>query len=126
MWNGGGGKLVFFFVDQLPDHGCYGGAITTGTVGPFVGSVKISRQEPGDQDTPIPSERVVPGRRSRGLADQRDPYYLKLTKTVNGKTVAFDQSVGCKNGKRPYSVTFTPPSRWPAAVRHRVGLQKCS
>src|SRR5262249_836377 len=34
-YNGGPGKVVFFFVDQAPNHLCAGGAITTGTVGPF-------------------------------------------------------------------------------------------
>ena len=84
--------------------------ITTGTVGPFVGSVKIVGKTL-IQDTPIPSSVSFPVAGLEGSLTSETLHYLKLTKTVNGKTVAFNQSVGCKNGKRPYSVTFTPPSR---------------
>ena len=120
------GKLVFFFVDQLPDHGCYGGAITTGTVGPFVGTVKIVGKTLV-QDTPIPRSVSFPVAGLEGSLTSLTLHYLKLTKTVNGKTVAFSQSVGCKSGKRPYSVTFTPPSRVASRSPSTVsGTQKCS
>jgi hypothetical protein len=125
-WNGGGGKLVFFFVDQLPDHGCYNGLITTGTVGPFVGSVKIVGKTL-IQDTPIPSSVSFPVSGLEGSLTSETLHYLKLTKTVNGKTVAFNQSVGCKSGKRPYSVTFTAAEPGGQPQSDTVsGTQKCS
>ena len=36
-----------------------------------------------------------------------DLTFPKLTKKVKGKTVAYGSSFACKNGKRPYSTTFT-------------------
>jgi hypothetical protein len=36
-----------------------------------------------------------------------DVKYKMLTKKVNGKTVAYAESIGCQNGTRPYSFTFS-------------------
>jgi hypothetical protein len=125
-WNGGPGKVVFFFVDQAPNHTCYGGAITTGTVGPFVGNVKTVGKFLV-MDTPIPPSVSFPVAGLEGSLTSETLHYLKLTKTVNGKTVAFNQSVGCKNGKRPYSVTFTAAEPGGAPQSDTVsGAQKCS
>jgi hypothetical protein len=124
-WNGGGGKVVFFFVDQLPDHGCYGGAITTGTVGPFVGAVKIVGKNLV-MDTPIPTTVSFPVAGLEGSLTTETLHYLKLTKKVNGKTVAFNQSVGCKGGKRPYSVVFTAELNGQSQSGSASGTQKCS
>lgn len=124
-WNGGGGKLVFFFVDQLPDHGCYNGVITTGTVGPFVGSVKIVGKTL-IQDTPIPTTVSFPVAGLEGSLTSETLHYLKLTKKVNGKTVAFNQSVACNKGKRPYSVTFSAELNGQSESGAASGTQKCS
>jgi hypothetical protein len=105
-WNGGPGKVVFFFVDQLPDHGCYNGVITTGTVGPFVGKVKISGKNL-IMDTPIPQSVSFPVAGLEGSLTSETLHFMNLTKKVNGKTVAFNQSIACKSGKRTYSVAFT-------------------
>ena len=53
---------------------------------------------------------------------------MKLSKTVNGKTVMYQASVACKGGKRPYSVAFTAePSAGAAGVTQTVtGTSKCS
>jgi hypothetical protein len=124
-WNGGAGKVVFFFVDQLPDHGCYNGVITTGTVGPFVGSVKTVGKNLV-LDTPIPPSVSFPVAGLEGSLTSETLHYLKLTKTVKGKTVAFNQSVACKNGKRPYSVTFTADLNGQSQSGTASGVQKCS
>jgi hypothetical protein len=124
-WNGGPGKVVFFFVDQLPDHGCYNGVITTGTVGPFVGKVKTVGKNLV-MDTPIPPSVSFPVSGLEGSLTSETLHYLKLTKKVNGKTVAFNQSVACKGGKRPYSVTFTASLNGQSQSGTVSGSQKCS
>jgi hypothetical protein len=124
-WNGGPGKVVFFFVDQLPDHGCYNGVITTGSVGPFVGSVKVVGKTLV-MDTPIPKSVSFPVSGLEGSLTSETLHYLKLTKTVKGKTVAFNQSVACNKGKRPYGVTFTAELNGQSQSGTASGAQKCS
>jgi hypothetical protein len=125
-WNGGAGKVVFFFVDQPPNHTCYGGAITTGTVGPFVGKVKVSGKNLV-MDTPIPQTVSFPVAGLEGSLTSQTLHFLPISKKVNGKTVAFNQSIGCKNGKRTYSVAFTAQEPGGAPQTDTVsGSQKCS
>jgi hypothetical protein len=124
-WNGGGGKIVFFFVDQAPDHSC--GPILTGGVGPFVGTAKQVGKNLV-QNTPIPSTVSFPLSGVEGSLTSETLHYLKVTRKVNGKTVAYNTSVACKNGKRPYSVTFTAESAPGGTVQSGTvsGTQKCS
>ena len=126
-WNGGQGKIVFFFVDQAPHHLCFGGAIPTGFVGPFLGTAKVVGKNLV-QDTPIPASVSFPLSGTEGSLTFEKLTWKNLTKKLkNGKTVAFYQSVACKNGKRPYSVTFTagiPGS--PSESQPVSGTQKCS
>ena len=111
---------MYFFVDVAPDHACAGGAITTGTVGPFQGTIKTVRQEP-HHNTPIPDYVSFPLSGVEGSLTSETLNWLKVTKKVNGKTDAYNASVGCKNGKRPYSHTFTAETERPVAVRDGVG-----
>jgi hypothetical protein len=124
-WNGGGNKIVFFFVDQAPDHSC--GPILTGGVGPFVGTVKQVGKNLV-QNTPIPSSVSFPITGVEGSLTSETLHYLKVTKKVKGKTVAYNSSVGCKSGKRPYSVTFTAETAPGGTVQSDTvsGTQKCS
>jgi hypothetical protein len=125
-WNGGPGKVVFFFVDQAPNHTCYNGLITTGTVGPFVGNVKTVGKNLV-MDTPIPPSVSFPVSGLEGSLTSETLHYLKLTTKVGGKTVAFNQSVGCKGGQRPYSVVFTASEPNSSPQSDVVaGAQKCS
>jgi hypothetical protein len=123
-WNGGGNKIVFFFVDQAPDHAC--GPILTGTVGPFVGTVKRVGKNLV-QNTPIPDSVSFPLSGVEGSLTSETLHYLKVTRKVKGKTVAYNSSVGCKSGKRPYSVAFTAESAPGAAQETQTvtGTQKC-
>jgi hypothetical protein len=123
-WNGGGNKIVFFFVDQAPDHSC--GPIQTGSVPPFVGTVKTVGKNLV-QDTPIPSYVSFPIPGVEGSLTSETLHYLKVTTKVKGKTVAYNSSVGCKNGKRPYSVAFSAESA-PGGTSQSdsvSGTQKC-
>jgi hypothetical protein len=123
-WNGGPGKVVFFFVDKLPSHGCYNGLITTGTVGPFVGKVTVSGKNL-IMDTPIPPSVSFPVSGLEGSLTSQTLHFLPLTKKVNGKTVAFNQSIGCKSGKRTYSVAFTANLNGQSQTDNVSASQKC-
>jgi hypothetical protein len=126
-WNGGQGKIVFFFVDQAPHHLCAGGAIPTGFVGPFLGTAKVVGKNLV-QDTPIPASVSFPLAGTEGSLTFETLSWKNLTKKLkNGKTVAYYSSVACKGGKRPYSVSFTagvPGS--PSETQPVTGTQKCS
>jgi hypothetical protein len=114
-WNGGGGKLVFFFVDQAPNHSC--GPILTGQVPPFVGTVKVVGKTL-IQNTPIPSYVSFPVSGVEGSLTSETLHYSK----------ARNASVACKKGKRPYSVTFTAESGPGGQTQSGTvsGTSKCS
>ena len=124
-YNGGPGKVVYFFVDVAPNHACAGGAITTGTVGPFQGTVKTVGKNL-IINTPIPNYVSFPLSGVEGSLTSETLNWLKVTKKVNGKTVAYNASVGCKNGKRPYSHTLTAEMNGQSQSGTVPGTQKCS
>ena len=125
-WNGGQGKVVYFFVDA-PNHLCANGAITTGTVGPFTGKVKTVGKNLV-MDTPIPSYVSFPLAGVEGSLTGETLRFLTVTTKVHGKTVAEIASTGCKGGTRPYSVTFTAEAAPGAAPQSSTvtGTQKCT
>lgn len=104
VWNAGGGNMAFFFVEG-PGHLCAGGAVATGAVPPY----PVTRKQQGKNlvvNTPVPSYVTQP----LGLAGSLETEHLKwfnLSTKVGGKKVGVLQSIGCQNGKRPYSVAFT-------------------
>jgi hypothetical protein len=108
VWNGGQGKLVYFFVDQAPNHKCLGGLIHTGQVGPYPATytrqgnnLVINVPIPTYVDYPLGPNVLVGSLTSENLT------YQSNTTTVGGKKVVSIASVGCKTGKkRPYSVSF--------------------
>jgi hypothetical protein len=118
---------VYFFVDQ-GSHTCAGGAITTGTVGPFSGTVKTVGKNLV-MDTPIPSYVSFPITGVEGSLTSETLTWKNLSKKLkSGKTAHYGASVACKGGKRPYSVTFTAESGPGGAPSSSVvtGSQKCS
>lgn len=123
-WNGGAGKVVFFFVDQ-GSHTC--GPIQTGAVPPFVGTAKTVGKTLV-MNTPIPSYVSFPINGIEGSLTSETLHYLKVSKKAKGKTAYYTASTGCKKGKRPYSVTFTAESGPGAAQQSSTvsGTQKCS
>jgi hypothetical protein len=106
VWNGGGGKVVFFFVIG-PGHLC--GALTTGAAAPYVGTLK----QAGStliQDTPLPpdvstSAGNLPG--TYGSLEVETLKWLNISAKVKGKKIPFLQSTGCTKNKRNYTVKFT-------------------
>lgn len=127
VWNEGQGKVVYFFVDQ-GSHICAGGAIPTGFVGPFEGTIKTVGKNLV-MNTPVPEFVSFPLSGVEASLTGYTLHWLKVTKKLkNGKTVAFGASIGCKNGKRPYSVTFTAENGPGGQVQSGevTGSQKCT
>jgi hypothetical protein len=106
VWNSGQGKLTFFYVTQTPNHTCLNGALKTGQVGPYPATYKTQGKYLV-VDVPVPKYVSFPAPGLAGSLETEHLSWLKVTKTVNGKTVAASASVGCLKGKRPYSTTFT-------------------
>lgn len=125
VWNAGQGKLVFFFVDQAPNHLCANGAVPTGFVGPFPGTFKNVGKNLV-QNTPIPSYVSFPLAGVEGSLTSETLHWTNLKTKVKGKTVYFLQSVACKSGKRPYSVTYTASQNGVSQSGSAAGTQKCS
>lgn len=124
VWNGGQGKTVFFFVETAPNHTCANGAITTGTVGPYPGTVKTV----GKMlvlDTPVPGYVSFPLAGVEGSLTELTLHFKNLTRTVKGKTAAYTASTACNKGKRPYSVTFTASMNGQSQSDTVSGTQKC-
>jgi hypothetical protein len=119
-WNGGPGKVVFFFVDPSPAT-CAG--LTTGAVPPFTGTVKNVGKNLV-MNTPIPSYVSFPLAGVEGSLTSETLHYLNQT----NKGKAAIASVACKAGKRPYSVTFTAESGPGGSSQSGTvtGTQKCS
>lgn len=125
VWNGGGGKLVFFFV-ITPTHPCAG--LATGAAAPYVATIKQKGNEIV-QDTPLPPD-VSTNAGNVGLYGSLTTETLKwnkLTTTVNGKSVPFIESIGCKGGTRPYTATFKAigPNGVPSVTNTVTGSAKC-
>jgi hypothetical protein len=120
VWNSGQGKLTFFFVDT-PTHQCLGGALQTGSTGPYPATYKTQGKYLV-VDVPIPTYIDFPVSGLDGSLQSEHLVWLKESKKVHGKTVAAISSVGCLKGKRPYSTTFTAnlPTAGAAKETHTV------
>jgi hypothetical protein len=106
VYNGGPGKLVFFFFTD-GNHQC--GGLKTGATAPYVGTVK---QVGKYQVTTVPlppdiSTTVAHIPNFYGSLIHQFLKFRKLTTRVHGKTVALNSSIGCLKGKRPWTITFT-------------------
>ena len=104
VWNGGQGKLTFFFVDTAT-HQCLNGALSTGSVGPYPATYK-TKGKFLVVDVPVPPYVSFPVKGLAGSLETEHLKWLKVTKKVKGKTVAASASIGCLKGKRPYKTTF--------------------
>jgi len=118
VWNSGGGKLTFFFVDTAT-HQCLNGALTTGSVGPYPATVK-QQGKYMVVDVPIPSFvdfPLGPGALA-GSLETEHLVWKKATTKVHGKTVPLFASTACQGKNRPYSQSFkaTLPSSTGAAT----------
>jgi hypothetical protein len=101
VWNGGQGKLVFFFVDGPAPNDCLSGAITTGSVPPYPATYKQSGKN-FVLNVPIPKSVDYPS----GLVGSLESETLNW-KGQSSKGNISIASVACKGSKRPYSTAFT-------------------
>jgi hypothetical protein len=126
VFNGGKGKLWFFFTTSSPTQ-CAG--LTTGATPPYPGTVK---QQGKWQVTDVP----LPPDVSTKVANQPNFYgsliketlnWFKLTTKVKGKKVGNNVSFACKKGKRPWSITFTatPDGGATSETQTVKGSSKC-
>lgn len=124
VWNAGQGKVVFFFV-VTTSHSC--GPIQTGSITPFAGTAKTVGKNLV-LNTPIPDGVSFPITGVEGSLTGETLHYLKVSKTVKGKTVMYQASVACKSGKRPYSVAFTAENGPGGAPTTQTvtGTEKCA
>jgi hypothetical protein len=125
VYNGGQGKLWFFF-NEFGPYQC--GGLTTGAAAPYPGYVSRS----GGYlvvDTPLPPDVSTQAGGLRGVYGSlilQQLQYFKLTKRVGGKTVAYNASIACKNGRRPWKYEFTAQNFNNAAGSETVtGSSKC-
>ncbi|MGO9974076.1 MAG: hypothetical protein ACLPZR_12595 [Solirubrobacteraceae bacterium] len=104
VWNAGQGKLVYFFVDT-PTHQCLGGALKTGSTGPYP-ATETTQGKYLVVAVPVPSYVSFPAPGEAGSLETEHLVWAKHTTKVKGKTVASIASVACLKGKRPYTTTF--------------------
>ena len=100
VWNGGQGKLTFFFVDT-PSHQCLGGALKTGSTGPYPSTYKTVGKNLV-LDVPVPSYVSFP---LPGVAGSLETEHLVWKSATKGKHMSIS-TVACKGNKRPYSTAF--------------------
>ena len=105
VWNGGGGKLNFFFV-IAGTHQC--GGLQTGATAPYTGTL-VQHGSTLVQNTPLPADVSTDAGNigAYGSLTLENLKWAKLTKKVEGKTIPFLESTGCHGGSRPVKVAFT-------------------
>lgn len=106
VWNGGQGKLWFFFTTSA-SHYCLG--LKTGSTRAYPGFIK-QQGKFMVTDVPLPSyvsTSVAGIPMYYGSLIKEVLTFKNVTTKVHGKTVGSTESVGCKAGKRPWSVSFT-------------------
>ncbi|MGZ4249372.1 MAG: hypothetical protein ACXVUE_13835 [Solirubrobacteraceae bacterium] len=115
VWNGGGGKLWFFFTTG-GKYRC--ATLHTGDTNAYPGTVK---QQGKNQVTDVPLPPFV-STKVAGVPN----FYGSLIKEVLTFTKGFNSSVGCKSGKRPWSVSFTAVGPQGKQTKVVKGSAKCS
>jgi hypothetical protein len=124
VWNAGPGKLAFFFLTDAT-HSC--GSLHTGATLPYPGFIKQQGKNLVT-DVPLPPDVSTSAGNLNGVYGsliQEVLTWKNLTKKVNGKTVGIQQSVGCKAGKRPFSVKFTANNNGTIQSSTVTGSSKC-
>lgn len=123
VWNGGKGKLIFFFVDE-GSHQCLGGALHTGQVPPWTATYKQAGKNL-DVTIPIPNTVDYPLGTTGGEVGSLSYEALNWkSQMVNGK--ADITSVGCPSAKRNYSFTFNASlPNMPAETKKTTGSATC-
>jgi hypothetical protein len=105
VWNGGGGKLVYFFVIS-GTHQC--GGLETGSTAPWIGTA-VNKGGDLIENTTLPADVSTNAGNigAYGSLTLESLKWLKKTVKVKGKTVPLFESTGCTKGSHPYSVAFS-------------------
>ncbi|MFL5823458.1 MAG: hypothetical protein ACJ764_08465 [Solirubrobacteraceae bacterium] len=124
IYNGGPGTYkgkpvnvqVFFFEEYPyapgPQYSCLNGAVKTGAAAAYNGystNASSANHNTWSIDIPLPPNVSTSAGGIHGVYAslvKLNVTYGKLTKRVHGHVKAYGASIGCKNGKRPYSFTF--------------------
>lgn len=128
VWNSGQGKLTYFFSTNA-SHVCLGGALKTGSTGPYPGTYKMQGKN-FISDVKIPDYVNYPAGLT-GLLYHEQLSFKSQTTKVKGKKYTSQTVVGCKNGKRPWTITVltAPMSQGkggPAQTSTANGSPSCS
>jgi len=119
VYNGGVGKLTFFFTTS-PDQ-CDG--LTTGAAAAWTGTVREAGRT-FVTDVPEPAD-VSYDAGNIGLFGSLETETLtfkKLTVRHAGRVIPFLASIGCEKGARPFSVTYTATtSNSPSSANESTG-----
>jgi hypothetical protein len=113
VYNGGAHTQVFFFEDYPqapgPQYTCLQGGVHTGAAPAYNGHISYTGKTWVETIPLPPTVSTTPGGIHGVYASliKLDVTYKKMTKKVHGKTIGYAESIACKNGKRPYSFTFT-------------------
>jgi hypothetical protein len=106
VYNGGPGKLTFFFTVPTTGPGCDG--LATGAAAAWTGKV----HEAGKYlvtDVPEPAD-VAYNAGNTGLFGSLQTevlHFKKMSVKKGGKTYPFIESIGCSRHARPFSITYT-------------------
>lgn len=124
VYNSGAGTLSYFFVISA-SHQCAGQV--TGAAAPYVATIKPGPGGTLVLNTPLPPD-VSTDAANIGLyasLTHEKLVFSKATKKVHGKTVSFLSSVGCKAGKRPWSISYTATNGTATQTDAVSGSQHC-
>ena len=121
-YNGGVGKLTFFFT-TTPDQcdGLATGAATawTGTVSEMGRTLVTNVPEPADVAYDAGNINLFGSLQTETLT------FKKMTVRHGGKLIPFFASIGCQKGARPFSVTYTATtSNSPSSANESTGEVK--
>ena len=125
VFNAGRGQLWFFFTTHSASQ-CAG--LTTGATAPYKGTVRqVGKYQV--VNIPLPADistRVAFQPNFYGSLIHETLAWSKLKTKVRGKTVYNNVSVGCVNGKRPWTVTYTSTTNgFDKSVQTVPGSSKC-
>lgn len=120
VWNSGQGKLTYFFFTNAA-HSCLGGSLKTGATPPYAGTYKMAGKYL-ETNVSIPNAINYP---VQGLVGSLQSEHL-VFHTQTSKGHISQALVGCKAGKRPYSITSTTTNPGsPNVVATVSGSGKC-
>lgn len=117
VYNGGANTQVFFFTTNA-QHQCAG--LVTGQTAPYNGHISRSGQN-WTINVPLPPDI------STKVANQPGLYGSLITQTLDYlKGTHYMDSIACKAGKRPYSITYTDTNYNGGSSTQTVkGTDKC-